>query len=184
MLGPGDLFVSLKDVTQSADLLGAVACVPKYVGRGRLTQDTVKLTFKFPTTSRHIVYRALLTTEYRDYCRSHATGTTNLGLSRDDFLAYPVVQPNEEVQRAFDDVIENVEARAAAATAESRTLAAVRDALLPRLMSAELRVRDALRFVNADQSIRRGDSDLSTAPNRRHTPTVLNGKRKREGSKK
>ena len=44
-LGPGDLYVSLKDVTQSGDLLGAVARVPSEVNAGRLTQDTVKLTF-------------------------------------------------------------------------------------------------------------------------------------------
>ena len=46
LLGPGDIYVSLKDVTQSADLLGAVSRVPRYVERGRLTQDTVKLVFK------------------------------------------------------------------------------------------------------------------------------------------
>jgi type I restriction enzyme, S subunit len=36
-------------------------------------------------------------------------------------------------------------ARAEANKAESRTLAALRDALLPKLMSGELRVRDAER---------------------------------------
>src|SRR5687767_13329416 len=40
---PGDLYVSLKDVTQSADLLGAVARLPLSYPAGRLTQDTVKL---------------------------------------------------------------------------------------------------------------------------------------------
>ena len=51
LLGPGDIFVSLKDVTQSANLLGAVARVPNTIHQGRLTQDTVKLTpmlQKFP----------------------------------------------------------------------------------------------------------------------------------------
>src|SRR5690606_8622918 len=28
--------------------------------------------------------------QYREYCRAHATGTTNLGLARDDFLAFEV----------------------------------------------------------------------------------------------
>ncbi len=43
MVPVGGLYVSLKDVTQSADMLGAVARVPKQVRAGRLTQDTVKL---------------------------------------------------------------------------------------------------------------------------------------------
>lgn len=45
LLRPGDLYVSLKDVTQSGDLLGSVARVPTTVQLGRLTQDTVKLQF-------------------------------------------------------------------------------------------------------------------------------------------
>jgi type I restriction enzyme, S subunit len=147
VLGPGDLFASLKDVTQAADLLGAVARVPSYVKRGRLTQDTVKLSFRSPGTSRELVYRTLLTDEYRDYCRAHATGTTNLGLSRDDFLAFPVVQPTEAVQRLFDSVEENIESRGSSATAESRILAALRDTLLPKLISGELRVKDPARFL-------------------------------------
>ena len=45
LLYPSDLYVSLKDVTQSGDLLGSVAQVPEKIGVGGLTQDTVKLTF-------------------------------------------------------------------------------------------------------------------------------------------
>ena len=83
---PGDLFVSLKDVTQSADLLGSVARFPSQFKLGRLTQDTVKLIFKDGAPSRNLVYRTLMTPEYRAHCRAHATGTTNLGLARNDFL--------------------------------------------------------------------------------------------------
>ena len=141
LLGPGELFASLKDVTQSADLLGAVARVPSHVTLGRLTQDTVRLDFRSANTSREIVYRSLLTPKYRDYCRSHATGTTNLGLSRDDFLAYPVVQPGEAIQLAFEDLIKVIEDRAASAAAESRTLCQLREELLPKLISGRLRVK-------------------------------------------
>ena len=147
LLSPGELFVSLKDVTQSADLLGAIARVPPHVQRGRLTQDTVKLTFRSSPTSHNLVYRTLLTQRYREYCRSHATGTTNLGLSRDDFLAYPVVQPSAEVQHIFDATIDSIDARAASATTESRTLADLRDVLLPKLLFGELRVKQAERVA-------------------------------------
>jgi type I restriction enzyme S subunit len=149
VLGPGELFASLKDVTQSADLLGAVARVPAHVPCGRLTQDTVRLNFRPVRASRRIVYRTLLSPRYRDYCRSYATGTTNLGLSRDDFLAYPIMQPSEGVQRAFEQTDARVEACAASAVAESRTLAALRDTLLPKLISGQVRLRDAERIVEA-----------------------------------
>ena len=142
VLGPGELFASLKDVTQSADLLGAVARVPLHILSGRLTQDTVRLNFRSQTTSKAIVYRTLLTPAYREYCRAHATGTTNLGLGRDDFLAYPVVQPTEAIQWLFDEIVGDLESRCGTATAEQRTLTAIRDALLPKLLSGELSINE------------------------------------------
>ena len=57
---------------------------------GRLTQDTVKLEPKFEDVPINYIYWLLRTPQYRTYCRAHATGTTNLGLPRDDFLAFPV----------------------------------------------------------------------------------------------
>jgi type I restriction enzyme S subunit len=94
LLGPGDIYVSLKDVTQAADLLGAVARVPTSVQQGRLTQDTVKLVFKEKSAPADYIYYLLQTPEYRAYCKAHSTGTTNLGLSREDFLSFPVPEPS------------------------------------------------------------------------------------------
>jgi len=143
LLKPGDIYVSLKDVTQSADLLGAAARVPAWVALGRLTQDTVKLIPKTPDAPMEIIYRTLLSGPYRDYCRAHATGTTNLGLSRDDFLAYPVISAEPHKATVFETTARSLSVRAELAEDESRTLAELRDTLLPKLLSGELRVRDA-----------------------------------------
>lgn len=109
LLRPGDLYVSLKDVTQSGDLLGAVARLPKSVACGRLTQDTVKLILKGRSFSPSYLYWLLRTPTYRRYCRERGIGTTNLALSREDFLHYPV--PPETPARAeivaLLDVIES-----------------------------------------------------------------------------
>lgn len=112
ILKPGDLYVSLKDVTQSGDLLGSVSRVPSWINSGRLTQDTVKLSFISNDIPADYVYWLLRTPQYREYCRSRAMGTTNLSLSRDDFLAFPVPLPTRghallvETLQALDDKIE------------------------------------------------------------------------------
>ena len=93
LVQPGDLYLSLKDVTQSADLLGAVARLPIDHPPGRLTQDTVKLEPKRADVPLEYLYWLLRTPQYRSYCRAHATGTTNLGLAREDFLAFPAPEP-------------------------------------------------------------------------------------------
>nr|WP_238329289.1 restriction endonuclease subunit S [Pantoea vagans] len=92
---PNDLYVSLKDVTQSGDLLGAIAKVPASIPCGRLTQDTVKLIFK-EDFNKDYFYWALRTPQYREYCRAHSTGTTNLGLSREDFFKFIIPKLTDE----------------------------------------------------------------------------------------
>ncbi len=112
LVQPGDLYLSLKDVTQSADLLGAVARLPIDHPPGRLTQDTVKLEPKGSDVPLDYLYWLLRTPQYRNYCRAHATGTTNLGLAREDFLAFPAPEPTPIQRRivetlgTLDDKIE------------------------------------------------------------------------------
>lgn len=108
LLKPGDIYVSLKDVTQSADLLGAVARVPPTVDQGRLTQDTVKLVFRSSESPEDYLYWLLQTPDYRAYCKAHSTGTTNLGLAREDFLAFPVPELTPTRQWIVD-VVRKVE---------------------------------------------------------------------------
>lgn len=108
VLEPGEIYVSLKDVTQSGDLLGAVARVPIGI-RGRLTQDTVKLLFRASDGHREYIYWLLRTPQYRAYCRAHLTGTTNLGLPREDFLSFtiPPLSSDREVLVGLLDKIED-----------------------------------------------------------------------------
>jgi type I restriction enzyme S subunit len=90
LVRPGELFVSLKDVTQAGDLLGSVARVPMDGTVGRLTQDTVKLVPRGRDVPEAYIYWLLRAPEVRALCRARATGTTNLGLAREDFLSIPV----------------------------------------------------------------------------------------------
>jgi type I restriction enzyme S subunit len=108
LLRPGDIYVSLKDVTQSGDLLGSIARVPAHIELGRLTQDTVKLEFVDAEFSRSYVYWALRTPQYRSYCRARALGTTNLSLSRDDFLSFEL-PPLTSFRSTIVEVLEKIE---------------------------------------------------------------------------
>jgi len=112
LVHPGELYASLKDVTQSADLLGAVARLPKSGTVGRLTQDTVRLDLVGDQVPTEYLYWVLRTPEYRSYCRSHLTGTTNLGLPRDDFLAFQFPEPDTSrlsIAQALDAIDEKID---------------------------------------------------------------------------
>ena len=127
-LGPGDVYVSLKDVTQSGDLLGSVARVPRDIAAGRLTQDTVKLQFDGRPISQRYVYWLLRTPAYRAYCRSHATGTTTLGLARDDFLDFPAPAPSN-ADLSLVDLLEALDDRITLLRETNATLEAIAQAL-------------------------------------------------------
>lgn len=105
LLRPGDLYLSLKDVTHKAELLGAVARVPADVPLGRLTQDTVRLQVTSPEVDAGYLYWLLRSPEYRAYCRMRGTGTTNLDLSRADFLGYEFLLPAVPEQQAIAEVL-------------------------------------------------------------------------------
>jgi type I restriction enzyme S subunit len=60
---------------------------------------------------------------------------------------YDIVLPPEAIAQAFTEMVRPGVDRIIAATHESRTLAALRDTLLPKLISGALRVTDAERFL-------------------------------------
>ena len=58
-----------------------------------------------------------------------------------------LILPSHDVLERFSRFASNAYRRIDANETESRTLAALRDTLLPKLISGELRVKDAERFL-------------------------------------
>lgn len=80
--------------------------------------------------------------------RIKGTGVAVPGLNSTQVKSLRALVPPREVTRAFDLLVEPTVARILVASKESRTLTSLRDMLLPELISGELRVKDAERFVN------------------------------------
>jgi type I restriction enzyme S subunit len=74
-----------------------------------------------------------------------STGQTELSRSR--LAALPVVLPAPRVMSEFDRLCVPLRAKTAITERSNRTLASVRDALLPKLISGELRILDVDRIV-------------------------------------
>ena len=80
---------------------------------------------------------------------SHANGSTFLEISKSSFRPIRVITPAAHAMHAFDRLSHPMYLRVVTMQRESGTLAGLRDALLPKLISGEVRVHDA------EQSIRR-----------------------------
>ena len=77
-----------------------------------------------------------------------AEGTVYGSISKKDFHAIRCVNPPKEVIEAFEFVSGQMDGRIEIGERESHTLATIRDVLLPRLISGELRVKAAEKFID------------------------------------
>ena len=136
-------------VVEDGDVLfswsGSLECVLWTGGRGALNQHLFKVTsaempkwFYYHWIHHHLV-------EFRSIAAGKAT--TMGHIKRHHLSDAAVVVPDREVMRASDDVLGPLVQRMTATRIESRTLAELRDTLLPKLISGALRVQDAERFL-------------------------------------
>jgi type I restriction enzyme S subunit len=134
-------------VVNDGDLLfswsGTLEVQRWFGGKGALNQHLFKV-----TPSRHplwYVHHAILQhlPEFRAIASSKAT--TMGHIQRKHLDAAMVVVPAEPVLRAADELISPIYALAAGLRIENRVLAALRDYLLPRLLTGQVRVQVAVR---------------------------------------
>jgi type I restriction enzyme, S subunit len=81
--------------------------------------------------------------------KNNAGGSTFAEISKSNFKPIPIICSNEKVVTAFDSYVEPMFSKVVLNLKENQTLAELRDTLLPKLMSGEIRVADAEREVAA-----------------------------------
>jgi type I restriction enzyme, S subunit len=83
------------------------------------------------------------------FSRFDGEGTVFGSIGKKDFRAIECVRVPAEVVEAYELLMRPVDDRINIATQGTASLVAIRDALLPRLISGEIRVRDAEKIVGA-----------------------------------
>ena len=82
-----------------------------------------------------------------EYTNAHSTGTKMPRTNWADMARYPIIVPSVAIACAYTNQIKPICDRIIANIHEAAALAALRDALLPRLISGQLRVADAERIA-------------------------------------
>jgi type I restriction enzyme S subunit len=93
------------------------------------------------------VLAAISSDEFVEHTNSGSSGTRMPRTSWAEMARYEVVLPNPEVATRFEEITKPWRDRIVEIAHENRTLAALRDTLLPKLMSGELRVGEAREQV-------------------------------------
>ena len=83
-----------------------------------------------------------------EYATNHSTGTTiPYAAWKNSLENMPIEVPPLEIRKSFDELTRPILTRLPETYFENNALAAIREFLLPRLISGEVRVRDAERLV-------------------------------------
>ncbi len=145
-----NLVVASHDVTQERKQLGCPAMVPRWLKGSTILVATnlfvVRNNSKFPN---QYLYQLFRSEGFRQQMVASAKGTAILFISKDSILRHRLAWPSEELAARFSTAAEALYSQYSINAAQTRTLATLRDTLLPKLLSGELRVPDAERAISA-----------------------------------
>jgi len=132
---PGDTLVSVRAPVGDVNM-AIERCA---VGRGVAA-------VRHKSGSRSLTYYAMHALRAH-FLRFEADGTVFGAIGKTDFERLPFVAPPPPVVAAFERFSAPIDERIEGCERQSATLAALRDTLLPKLISGELRIADAKRIV-------------------------------------
>ena len=133
---PGDVLVARTGASTGENIYLPVA--PDAVFASYL----VRFQFAEPSMGR-LVAAFMRTPAYFEFVAGCIGGSAQPNASAQVLAGAQLAVPPPELAKRFADTIAPFDKRIAANNEESRTLAALRDALLPKLLSGELRVKEA-----------------------------------------
>lgn len=140
----GEVVIANTDLTQAREVLGAPALLPQTLPATSIFSHHIfGVRRKGDAISSEFLFFLLRTDAYRERSAGFATGTTVLALPRDAVLGHVFPLPPPSAMRAFTQTASALLSRAGYNVSEAQVLAQTRDLLLPKLLSGEIRVRDA-----------------------------------------
>ncbi len=134
---PDDTLVSVRAPVGDINLAWERCCIGRGVAALRHKSGSSSFTY-------HSAWA--LQRELKEY---EHTGTVFGAINKGQFQALKVTEPDPRVVEAFDAMAVNLDARIRSNTAATRTLAGLRDTILPTLISGEIRVPAAERLVES-----------------------------------
>ena len=134
----GDTLVSVRAPVGDINMVEEKCCI----GRGVAA-------IRHKTGSRSYTYYAMRFLR-EDFSRYEAEGTVFGSINKTDFQTLSQLRPCNKIIEAFESFIYPLDQSIENNENQSRTLAQIRDALLPKLLSGEIRVDDAAEILEVE----------------------------------
>lgn len=138
----GDLVVAHTDITQDAEVIGNPVLVVNDTRYEQMviSMDLVKVKSKFDWLSNEFLYRMMRTREFKEHCLGYSNGSTVLHLSKQAIPAFEFLMPPKEKIESFTNLAKDLLGKKFKNIEQIQILEKLRDNLLPKLMSGEVRV--------------------------------------------
>jgi type I restriction enzyme S subunit len=146
----GDLIIALTDVTQAADVIGKPAIVRSSTSHSQLVASLDVGIVRLKENSfftKEFCYFLMLSNRYTHHSLGYTSGTTVLHLAKDASAKFQVCAPPIMLIENFTDLASNLMRRIFVSEKEIEVLSELRDTLLPKLISGELHIPDAEKFL-------------------------------------
>jgi type I restriction enzyme S subunit len=144
-LAPGDLLIGM------TGYVGEVGLVPRTDNPPMLNQRVGKFVLGKPgTVALAFLYCLTRQTEFKAQVETKSHGTAQANVSAEGILSIQVVVPPKTLRDDFNRIGQPLLDRILENHSEVVSLVALRDTLLPKLISGELRVEDPKRFIEAN----------------------------------
>ncbi len=135
-LGRGDLLVGM------TGYVGETGLVTHTEVASYLNQRVGRIVTSKGLDDLGFVFAAVRQTEFKAYAESQSHGSAQANVSGADLMKFSVVIPPAQVLDKFNQVVGKLIVKILANFEEAKTLADLRDTLLPRLISGQLRIAD------------------------------------------
>lgn len=138
----GDLVVAHTDLTTNAEVLGNPAIVPKSKYENMvISMDLVKVIPKDNIFTIPFLYFLMRNPLFKGHCLGYSNGTTVLHLKKTAIPEFKLVVPSIDVITKYSQLTKNIINQIIDLTEEIQSLQQIRDSLLPKLMSGQIRVK-------------------------------------------
>ena len=150
VVDPGEIVIACTDVTQAAEVIGRPAIVQAAATYRTLVAslDTLIVRPSHQGMTRAFLYFLTGNDEFVAHTYAHTTGTTVLHLAKEAVPSFRFPQPPTLLIHSFDAVVRPALERIQTSQQESAPLATIRNTLLPKLISSEVRVKDAVTLFH------------------------------------
>ena len=139
-----DILVAHTDLTQNADVIGNAELL---LTKGNydsiiFSMDLVKVLPNNSFPYRFLLAALLKNKIFKGHCLGYVNGTTVLHLSKKALPEFEIKIPSESEASMMNDTFASLYKRMAEVLQENNKLTHLRDTLLPKLMSGELKISD------------------------------------------